>query len=259
MRPRPSQVFDPALPALIPVSLVVIWEWAVWSAWWPPTLIAAPSEVVVNFFRLAVDGDLFFHSSVSLQRLLLGFLVGSTAGIFLGALVGLSRVIERAVEPTVQMLAPIPVVAWIPLLIILFGIGEASKVALIAVGTFFLIFLQTVQGIRGTDEKFIEVAAVFNKPTRRLMTDVLLPSALPHILTGLRAAFGLSWILLIVAEIIASSAGLGWLIWDARNFSRPDDMIVGMIVVGILGKLSDQALVALQTWLLRWRQSFQGV
>jgi sulfonate transport system permease protein len=244
--------------AVVPLLLLTLWEVAVRATWWPRALIASPVEVVVDFGRLMANGKLAFHAMVSLRRLSAGFLVGTGVGVGLGTLVGLSRPVERALAPTVQLLAPIPVVAWIPLFIILFGIGEASKIAIIAVGTFFVVFFNTVQGIRATDRKLVEVAYVFNKSRAELVMAVLLPSALASILTGLRVALGLSWILLIVAEVIASSEGLGWLIWDSRNFSRADDLIVGMIAVGILGKLSDQGLLAVERRLLRWRQTFEG-
>jgi sulfonate transport system permease protein len=231
--------------AAVPLLLIMLWEYAVLSEWWPRALIASPGEVIIDFGRLLASGKLSFHAMVSLRRLLGGFLIGTAAGVGLGTFVGLSRSAERTLAPTVQLLAPIPVVAWIPLFIILFGIGEASKIAIIAAGTFFVVFFNTVQGIRATDRKLVEVAYVFNKNRAQLVRGVLLPSALPSVLMGVRVALGLSWILLIVAEVIASSEGLGWL-------------IVGMITVGILGKLSDRGVLALERRVLRWRQSFEG-
>jgi len=166
--------------------------------------------------------------------------------------------VERLIAPTIQFLAPIPPIAWIPLLIILLGIGEASKIGLIIIASFVVVYLNTVQGIRSTDQKLVDVAHVLRKSNKELIKKVLLPSATPHIFTGMRIALGLSWILLIAAEVIASSKGLGWLIWDSRNFSRPDDLFVGIIMIGILGKLSDMALVAIEKELTKWRTVFQG-
>ena len=124
---------------------------------------------------------------------------------------------------------------------------------------FFVVFVSTVQGIRGTDQKLVEVVQLYEKSHSDLTLMVLLPSAAPSIFTGMRVALGLSWVLLIAAEVIASSEGVGWLIWDARNFSRPDDMLVGMATVGILGKLSDAAMARLEKYTLRWHQRFEGV
>ena len=144
------------------------------------------------------------------------------------------------------------------ILIILFGIGEASKIILIAIAALFIVFINTVSGIRSADKKLVELAQVYKKPDKDLITKILLPSAVPSIMTGMRIALGLSWILLIAAEVIASSKGLGWLIWDSRNFSRPDDMIVGMITISILGKLSDMALISLERKLTKWGKTFEG-
>lgn len=245
--------------ATIPILLLLVWEAATRSGVWPRTLIASPSEVVSSLARLAEHGELAIHAFVSLRRLSAGFLIGSAVGIATGAVVGLSRWAERALAPTIQLLAPIPIVAWIPLLIIVFGIGEPSKIAVIALGTFFVTFFNAADGIRSADQKLVEVAHLYNKTPFQILVSVLLPSALPNVFLGLRVALGLSWILLIVGEIIASSKGLGWLIWDSRNFSRPDDMIAGMVIVGLLGKLTDQALAMLQSWALRWRSNFQGL
>lgn len=248
-----------AIPTIFPIFLVAIWELAVRFGWWPRTLIAAPSQVLQDFLTLTLSAQLLEHSLISLGRLLGGFLLGSTLGVLAGSLVGLSKLFERLLAPTMQFLAPVPPVAWIPLLIILLGIGESSKIALITIGVFFVIFVNTFQGIRGADQKLVEVAQVYEKKFGELLLYVLFPSALPSILTGMRVALGLAWILLIAAEVIASEKGLGWLIWDARNFSRPDDMIVGMVTVGILGKLSDSLMARLETSLLQWRQAFKGV
>ncbi|MFM8274774.1 MAG: ABC transporter permease [Gemmata sp.] len=246
------------VPLLLPLLLLGVWEFGVRSGRLPPTLVAPPSAVVADAARMTADGTLPRHAWVSLRRLTAGFVVGSVLAVAAGTLVGLSRAAERVLAPTVGVLAPVPVSAWIPLIIILVGIGEASKVAVIAVGTFFVVFFGTVHGIRSADPKLVEVARVYGKGSATLVTDVLLPSALAPILHAMRAAVGLGWVLLIVAEVIASSDGLGFLMWDARNFSRPDDMIVGMVTVGLLGAATDRGLAAVQRWLLFWRPTFEG-
>jgi sulfonate transport system permease protein len=153
---------------------------------------------------------------------------------------------------------PIPAVAWVHLLIVLFGIGETSKVLLIALGSFCTLFLHTAHGIRSADRKLVEVAYVLGKSRALLIRRVLLPAALPEIFAASRIAMALSWALLIVAEVIASSSGLGWFIWDARNFNRPADMIVGMIAIGVLGKLSDALLGQVASFATRWRDTYGG-
>jgi sulfonate transport system permease protein len=253
----------------LPVALLAIWQCAVAFGWWPRTLIASPADVLADFWRLLATRELLAHARVSLVRLIGGFGLGTITAIVLGSVIGLSKTAERMLAPTLQGILPIPPTAWTPLIIILLGIGEGSKTALIAIGAFGVVYFSTLQAIRGADQKLVEVAMMLQKSRRDLTFYVLLPGALPGILTGMRVALGLSWILLIAAEMIAASIvsgstrlqglGLGWLIYDARNFSRADDMIVGMITIGLLGKLTDMLMGRLQGRLLEWREVFQGV
>jgi sulfonate transport system permease protein len=193
------------------------------------------------------------------MRLFVGFLIGSVLGVALGTIVGLSKAIERYVAPSIAFLSPVPVSAWIPLVIILFGIGDMAKSYLISIGTFFVVYASTFSGIRNADYKLIEMAKLLNKTRFTLAINILLPSALPMILHGLRGALALGWILLIVAEVVASTTGLGWLIWDSRNFARADDMVAGMIVVGAFGAITDYVMSLIQARLLFWRKTFDGV
>ena len=241
----------------LPVLLLALWEAAVRETWLPPTLIASPSDVGLDLAHMVASGMLAHHILISLSRLAVGLSLGVGMGLLLGSFLALSRLIDGIVSPTISILAPVPVIAWTPLLIIFFGI-DGARIALIAVGAFFIMFFGTFQGIRSTSFGLIEMARMYQKSSFALMREVLLPSALPQIFDALRLTLGMGWVLLLVGEIIASSSGLGWLIWDSRNFSRPDDMIVGMVTVGILGKLSDMALARLQAHCLRWRPSFSG-
>jgi sulfonate transport system permease protein len=237
--------------------LLIVWEFAVDYGWVPRSLIAGPIAVSQRFLEMAGDGTLARHIGVSVRRLVLGFGLGSTLGILFGVLVAFRPTAARFFEPTVLSLIPIPPIAWIPLLIILLGIGEASKVALISIGSFCTLFLQSAYGIRTGDKMLVEMALALNKDDSDLLWRVLFPSALPGILSSMRVALALSWTLLIASEVIASSSGLGWLIWNARNFSRPNDMFVGMATVGLLGKFSDWGLVVLEAKLTRWRRAFR--
>ncbi|MFH1256596.1 MAG: ABC transporter permease [Candidatus Diapherotrites archaeon] len=246
------------LSLALPLAIIFLWEIAVDSGVFPRALIASPYETAVGFFVLLFNGKLLLHSAISISRLAAGFVIGALLGIILGTIVGVYKAGEAFFSPTMQALAPIPAIAWTPLLIIFLGIDEASKIGLIAIGVFFVVYFAAVQGIRSTDQKFIELSHSYAKKRRQLISDVLLPSALPSIFSGLRIALALSWILLIAGEIIVASNGLGWLIWDARNFSRADDMLVGMIAIGIWGKLSDNYLEKAEKWFTKWRTSFKG-
>lgn len=243
--------------AIVPVTLLLLWDAAVRYGWVPNSLIASPTQVAMRLLKMLGNLTLLKHTLISLKRLTAGFALGTATGIAMGVFVGSSRMGARLLEPTVLTLLPIPPIAWIPLLIIIFGIGDASKIALISLGSFCTLFFSTTYGIRTADRSLVELARVLNKNHRTLVLDILLPSAIPSILSSMRVALALSWTLLICSEVIASSSGLGWLIWDARNFSRADDMIVGMIAVGVLGKGSDWLLDLLERRLTRWRVAYR--
>lgn len=242
---------------LAPLILVLFWQASVDLGWVPRSLIAGPVTVAARLVEMLADGSLLHHIIVSLKRLVFGFALGTTAGILLGLTVAFWPMASRLLEPLVLSLIPIPPIAWIPLLIILLGIGEASKVALISIGSFCTLFLQSAYGIRTGDKMLVEMARALNKGDGTVLWRVLFPGAVPGILSSMRVALALSWTLLIASEVIASSSGLGWLIWNARNFSRPNDMFVGMLTVGALGKSTDGALVLLEARLTRWRRAFR--
>ena len=244
---------------VVPVALILFWDISVRRGWVPNTLIASPMQVVIRLWAMLVGGEIFKHLSISLWRLTLGFGIGTFLGVTTGALVGFSRRLARFIEPTLLTLCPVPPIAWIPLLIILLGIDDTSKIALIAIAGFFTLFIQTAYSVRTTDRALVEVGMVLEKSRLEMLFQILLPSALPNILVNLRLALAFSWTLLMASEIIASSSGLGWLIWDARNFSKADDMIVGMIVIGLSGKLTDMLLVLLEQYMTRWRRVYRDV
>jgi len=245
------------IPLALPVTILVLWQSAVSLEWWPRTLIAEPLAVLAALVRLIENGTLFVHTFVSLERYIVGFICGFVPAITLGAAIGLFKVGERAFLPTLQTLAPVPVIAWIPLLIIVFGISGA-RIALISVGTFFAIVFATFQGIRSVDYRLIELARVFEKSNHEMLLQILVPSALPNIIQATRLALAVGWILLLAGEVIASSSGLGWLIWNSRIFARPDEMFAGMVVVGCLGALTDGLMSRLEARLQKWRLRYEG-
>ncbi len=241
---------------IVPISLLLLWEILVRCRVLPKELVAPPSAVALSFLHLLASGELLSHVLVSLQRLSVGYLLGCSLGIFFGISVAQSKLFSRLFEPTILALLPVPPIAWIPLLIILFGIGDMSKTILIALGSFCTLFFQTSYGIRTADANLIEVATALCKKRSDILFSILLPSALPNILSSMRTALALSWTLLLCAELIASSRGVGWLIWDSRNFSRSDEMIAGMLTVASLGFASDSLLVAIERHLTRWKVKF---
>jgi sulfonate transport system permease protein len=247
------------IKGLVPVIILLVWEYSLRTEQVPNSLVASPSQVIQKFFEMLFDGRLFGHAYVSMKRLLFGFILGTSLGIAMGTIVGFWRLGAKLIEPTLLALLPVPPIAWIPFLIIFFGIDEASKIALISIGSFWTLFLQTSYGIRTVDKNLVEVALILKKDWKTILRRVMLPSCLPHIFSGMRVALAISWGLLVASEIIASSKGIGWLIWDARNFSRPADLIVGMITAGILGKATDSIIVWAEKKYTKWRITYRDI
>lgn len=243
---------------LLPLALLGTWSWAVASGRLPSTLIAGPGAVLKSLEVMARDGSLWSNIVASVLRLAIGFGIGTGAGVGVGILVAASTYGRRVLGPTLGALAPVPPLAWGPLLIILLGIGEEPKIALVAIGTFFVVLTGTVEGIRGTERAFLELAEVLGKSRRETLFSILLPSAVPAAFTAMRVALALSWTLLLGAEMIASSRGLGWLLQDARNFSRADDMLAAMIVIGLLGRCSDLVLAWIEKRFTPWRLTYNS-
>jgi sulfonate transport system permease protein len=245
------------ISAVVPLLVLALWVLCTRTGWIPPSIIASPTQVLQSAEKLIYSGALPYNALVSLRRLSLGFLAGLIPAFCAGTIVGYSRLFEHLLALTISLIAPIPITAWIPLVIVIAGVGELSKCAVIAIGVFFPIYFATVSGIRGTDPKLIEVARIFEKKSVVTLLYVLLPSAVESIFLGIRQALGVAWVLLIVAEVIASSAGIGWLMWDARNFARPGDMMVAMITAGVLGSVTTGIISALQRAFVFWKPQIE--
>ncbi|RCH30943.1 binding-protein-dependent transport system inner membrane component family protein [Pseudomonas aeruginosa] len=198
------------------------------------------------------------HVGASLARVAAGFAIGSGLALAVGTWVGLSRRAEAYLEPSFQALRAIPSLAWVPLLLLWFGIDETPKIVLIALGAFFPVYLALVAGVRGVDRKWVELGRLYRLSRFALVRRILLPAALPNLFTGLRGALSLSWMFLVAAELIAATQGLGYLLSDGRETSRPDLVIAAILVLAALGKLSDGLLRSLERRALRWRDSFDG-
>ncbi|MCD5995793.1 ABC transporter permease [Pseudomonas sp. CDFA 602] len=242
---------------VLPVLIIVLLEFVVRIGWLPSYQMPAPSEIVLTLRDLA-DGALWKHISASLLRVLSGFVIGASLALVFAAWVGLSREAEAYLEPTFAGLRSIPSLAWVPLLLLWLGIGETSKVVLIAIGAFFPVYLNGVAAIRGIDRKLVEVGQMYGFSRYRLTRRILLPAALPGLFTGLRSGMSLSWMFLVAAELIAATKGLGYLLSDGRETSRPDIVLAAIIVLATLGKLSDGVLAALERRCLAWRDTFNG-
>lgn len=233
--------------------LLLLWEAGSRAGVIPPRMIAAPSAILASAWDLTVTGELPANLLVSLARVAAGFAIGATVGVALAVVAGLSRLGEDVVDAPMQMLRTLPFLALVPLFILWFGIGEVPKVALVALGATFPVYLNLFAGIRGVDPKLIEAARVFGLSGLGLVRRVVLPGALPSLLVGLRYALGVSWLSLVVAEQINATAGIGHLINDARDFLRTDIIVVGLLVYALLGLAADALVRWAERRALRWR------
>jgi sulfonate transport system permease protein len=240
-----------ALGLLLPAAILA--AWAVVSAveLVSPSQLPSPWSVVAAAIELARRGQLVQYVLVSAGRVLIGFAIGASLGLVLGALTGLLRPWDAVLGPTLGALRAVPSLAWVPLLILWLKIGEPSKVTLIAIGAFFPVYTTVAMAVRHVDRQLLEAGRAFGLGGTRLFTAIQLPAVLPSVISGLRLALAQSWLFLVAAELIASSAGLGFLLVDSQNNGRIDRIILAIVLLAILGKASDAVLGAFERRAIR--------
>ena len=242
---------------LLPCLIVIVLEIVVRVGWIPAYQMPAPSDVALTLIELA-QGALGKHVLASVGRVLAGFVIGASLALVFATWVGLSREAEAYLEPTFAGLRAIPSLAWVPLLLLWLGIDETSKVVLIAIGAFFPVYVNGVAAIRNIDRKLVEVGQMYGFSARRLTLRILLPAAMPGLFTGLRSGLSMAWMFLVAAELIAATKGLGYLLSDGRETSRPDIVLAAILALAVLGKLSDGVLAAIERRCVSWRDTFTG-
>lgn len=244
--------------AVVPLLMISIWWGLAHAKFFPDYLCPMPEKVIGTAIRLYASGELVFNIKMSLFRVISGFAIGAGIGFILGAGMGFFRIIEKTVGPFFHAFRQVPLLGWVPLIVLWAGIGEAGKIVLIALGASYPVAMNTFQGIRSVKKEFIEVARVFEFSNRRLLAAVILPSALPEILTGLRLALSKSWMMVVGAEIfIAANGGIGDMMWDARDRFHMDIVMVGFILIGCIGFLLNQGILWVEEYSLGWRKTFE--
>jgi sulfonate transport system permease protein len=239
---------------LLPLAALAAAEIAGRLGWVRSGLLPTPSDVLRALFDLGGQA-VATHVTVSTARVAAGYAIGASLAVAVGSLVGLSTTARALLDPAFQALRAIPSLAWVPLLLLWLGIGEAPKLAMIAIGAFFPVYMGVVAGIRGVDRQLVEVARLMRLDAFALVRRVLLPAALPQVMTGLRNGLSLAWMFMVAGELIAASSGLGYLLTDGRETSRADLVLAAIVLLAILGKLSDTAMARLERRLLRWRDT----
>ncbi|WP_316232419.1 ABC transporter permease subunit [Bradyrhizobium sp. SZCCHNR1051] len=245
-----------ALSWLAPALLIVIWEAAAQGGYLSPQVLPAPSKIMRTAFKLTTQGTLLNDLGVSLLRAAAGFAIGGAIGFALGILVGFSRIAEALIDRSIQMIRAIPFLAMLPLVIVWLGVGEAEKVFLVALGVTFPIYINTTLGIRQVDPKLLELGRVQALSTLQLIRRIILPGALPSILTGVRYALATAWLALVVAETIGAQSGLGFLAMDAREFLRTDVIVLTIVIYALIGVGADLIARWLERRRLAWHPNY---
>lgn len=253
----PRALRDIALALALPVALLVAWQ--LLTAGRPDALIPPPTAVWTALIDFATgdagdafSGTLITNTLASVSRVFGGFALAALAALPLGLLIGRLPLARKLVDPTLQFLRPVPVTAWLPLSMILFGLGPRSAYFLVFLGAFYPILFNTVFGVKSVEPRLFEAASMLGCGRSAQFARVVVPAALPSIFTGLRLGLGFAWIIIVVAEMTGVPTGLGAVIMEARQLSRTDIVICGMIVIGICGFLSDRLLLLLGRRLLSW-------
>ncbi len=258
------------LAIILPVSVIALWQWAGTGGSLFGGMLPTPERVWDAWYRWAFgqaglglnpySGTWFSNVLFSTQRVAQGFAVAIIIGIPLGILIGWNRMAASTIDPTVQVLRPIPITAWLPFSIAVFGIQDVGSVFLIALGAFYPIVINASQGARDVERNLVRAALMMGAGRMTVLWRVVLPASLPSVFTGLRVGLGIGWTAVIVSEMVAVKSGLGYVLWDAYYVGRMDVVIADMASIGALGFLSDRLILMLERWVLAWRrmQSFQA-
>ena len=243
------------LPWTIPVILVLLWQLGSSVGWIDANILPSPLGVVQTTIKSLQSGTLEKNLAISLYRALAGFVIGGVIGFVLALCTGLAKTMNLLLDSSVQMLRNIPHLALIPLVILWFGVGESSKIFLVAIGVLFPIYINTYHGLRSVDPKLIELGRSYQLSKAQLFFKILLPGALPTILMGVRYALGVMWTTLIVAETLAASSGIGYMSTNAQNFMDMSTILMCIVIYALLGKASDLMAKSLENSMLEWQNA----
>jgi sulfonate transport system permease protein len=242
-----------ALPWLLPLALLALWQVATSAGWLAPQILPTPATVAATFVDLITGGDILDSLAISLRRITLGFAIGTVVGLPIGIALGRSARLEQYLGPSLRAIAQVPSLGWLPFLMLIFGLGETLNYVIIAKACFIPIALNTSAGIRNLSPQHLEMARAFRLRRKTMLLRVTVPGALPSIFSGVRLALSHAWIAMVVVEMLADTAGVGYLMTWGRTLFQIDVVIVGMILIGVIGFLMDRGLRHIERRLQRWR------
>lgn len=251
-----NKALYPWLSWLMPVVILCVWETASRLGWIAPQVMPAPSRVAETAWELARTGELFVHLGASLLRAAGGFVLGGTIGFALALAVGFSPLAHALLDRSIQMIRAIPFLALLPLVIVWFGVDESGKIFLVSLAVLFPVYINTVLGIRQIDPKLLELAKITGMPWFAVVRRIIIPGAMPSVLTGVRYALAHAWLALVVAETLATTRGIGFLAMDAREFLQTDVILLSIIIYATIGVGADSLARLLETRWLGWHPNF---
>lgn len=252
MNKESKKIFNLIVSIAAPLIIIAIWQISCDTGKIKEALLPSFYKTILTAVNMVKSGKLQGHVFVSLARVIKGYALGAVLGIAFGILMGFSPFFNRFLGSIVGVLRPIPMIAWVPLLILWEGIGEGTKITVIALGTFWSVLLNTIHGIQSVDPKLLEVAKTLKKDRKTTIFRVIFPSALPTIFTGLRLGIGMAWASVVAAETLAASKGVGFMITYSRQLAKPAEVLVGVFTIGLIGYLIDTIIMHLQKRLIRW-------
>ncbi len=244
---------DRLISVVSPILLLALWEACARAGVFDVRFFPAPTTILTTLLHLAGSGELWTHTWASLQRLFWGFLVGGVPALFMGIAMGLSRPLRAAIDPLIAATYPIPKSAILPLILLIFGLGEASKIAMVAIGMFYPICINAVTGVLEINKIYLDVAKNFRASRWQMFRTVALPGALPFIMSGVKLGVGMGLILIAIAEMIGAKSGLGYMIWNAWEILSVETMYVGLLTIAVIGYVFSLAINELERWIIPWK------
>ncbi len=248
------QAKDRILAVMSPLALLALWEITAQVGLLDTRFFPAPTRIASQFVELVQSGELLANTWVSLQRLFFGLLLGGIPALILGLIMGLYRPIRAAIDPLIAATYPIPKSAVLPLILLIFGLGEMSKIVMVAIGVFFPVVINTIAGVLEIDKIYHDVSKNFGASRWQVFRTVALPGAMPLIMTGVRLGIGLGLILIAIAEMVGAKSGLGYMIWNAWQIFSVETMYVGILVISVLGVLFTVLMNELEQVIIPWRR-----
>lgn len=251
---RPETV-ELVLSILSPIVLLAVWEIASLLGWVNTQFFPAPSAILREMGGMIASGELWVHTGASLSRILIGFVIGAVPGVVIGLAMGLSPIVRALLQPLINATFPIPKVAILPLFILMFGLGEASKYAIIAITVVYMALINAYEGVRDIPPIYLDVGHNFGANRRMMFWDVALPGALPQIMAGLKIGMGVALLVIVAAEFVGAKSGIGFLIWNSWQIFAVEKMYVGLMMTALLGFLSAGLFTWLEKKLIPWRKA----